>query len=193
MNGFSVTKTIQRGLEALAAISLLLMMLITFVDVTGRYFFNAPVMGSTELIEVLLAVMVFMAFPLVSWNEENICVDLLDNYFPTKWIGLRQVAINLICSCSLVLVAMMNWKLAGRSLDYEEVSEILELPLGYVTYLISVTGFVGGVLTFANALIYGKKIFVKTETSTDSHANENADIEIQSEADLVTHVTNKEA
>jgi TRAP-type C4-dicarboxylate transport system permease small subunit len=162
MNCFSLTKTIQRGLETLAAISLLLMMLITFVDVAGRYFFNAPVMGSTELIEVLLAVMVFMAFPLVSWNEENICVDLLDNFFPSKWISLRQVVINLICSCSLILVAVMNWKLAGRSMDYEEVSEILELPLGYVTYLISVTGFAGGVLTFANALVYGKTIFTKT-------------------------------
>ncbi|AYV24807.1 MULTISPECIES: TRAP transporter small permease [Vibrio] len=159
MNGFSIAKTIQRGLEALAAISLLLMMLITFVDVTGRYFFNAPVMGSTELIEVLLAVMVFMAFPLVSWNEENICVDLLDNYFPEKWIGLRQVVINLICSCSLILVAMMNWKLAGRSLDYEEVTEILEMPLGYVTYLISITGFVGGALTGLNALLYAKGLF----------------------------------
>ncbi|MGV2986139.1 TRAP transporter small permease [Vibrio sp. E150_011] len=166
MNGFSLSKAIQRGLEALAAISLLLMMLITFVDVAGRYFFNMPVMGSTELIEILLAVMVFMAFPLVSWNEENICVDLLDNYFPKKWVSFRQVVINLICSFSLILVAMMNWKLAGRSLDYEEVTEILELPLGYVTYLISITGFVGGALTFINALVYGKNLFRnKAETN----------------------------
>ncbi len=162
MNGFSISKAIRRGLEALAAISLLGMMLITFVDVTGRFFFNSPILGATELIEVLLAVMVFMAFPLVSWKEENICVDLLDNYFPERWIGLRQVVINAICCCSLILVAMMNWKLAGRSLDYEEVTEILELPLGYVTYLISITGFVGGALTGLNALIYAKGLFTKS-------------------------------
>ncbi|GAL17238.1 TRAP dicarboxylate transporter DctQ subunit unknown substrate 3 [Vibrio maritimus] len=102
-----------------------------------------------------------MAFPLVSWNEENICVDLLDNYFPEKWIGVRQIVINLICSCSLILVAMMNWKLAGRSLEYEEVTEILEMPLGYVTYLISITGFVGGALTGFNALVYAKGLFSK--------------------------------
>lgn len=162
MNGFSLSKAIRRGLEALAAISLLGMMLITFVDVAGRYFFNSPILGATELIEVLLAVMVFMAFPLVSWKEENICVDLLDDYFPEKWIGLRQVIINLICCCSLILVAMTNWKLAGRSLDYEEVTEILEMPLGYVTYLISITGFVGGALTGFNALIYAKGLFSKT-------------------------------
>jgi TRAP-type C4-dicarboxylate transport system permease small subunit len=159
MNGFSLAKTIRRGLETLAAISLLLMMLITFVDVTGRYFFNHPIMGSTELIEILLAVMVFMAFPLVSWQEENICVDLLDNYFPEKWVNIRQIVINLICSGSLILVALMNWKLAGRSLEYEEVTEILEMPLGYVTYLISVTGFIGGLLTLLNAIVYAKSCF----------------------------------
>ncbi|MDG3087836.1 TRAP transporter small permease [Vibrio hannami] len=159
----NVSVAVKRGLETLAAISLFLMMAITFVDVFGRYFFNSPIDGSTEMIEVLLAVMVFMAFPLVSWKEENICVDLLDAYFPDKWIDLRQAVINLICSVSLVLVALTNWKLAGRSLEYEEVSEILEIPLGYVTYLISITGFVGGVLTLLNAVIYVSKMsFFKT-------------------------------
>ncbi len=57
---------------------------------------------------------------------------------------------------------MMNWKLAGRSLDYEEVTEILEMPLGYVTYLISITGFVGGALTGLNALVYAKGLFSKS-------------------------------
>ncbi len=160
-----LSQAIRRGLEALAALSLMLMMVITFVDVVGRFFFSSPLIGSTEMIEVLLAVMVFMAFPLVSWQEENICVDLLDNVFPKRWVGLRQVVINLICSCSLVLVAMMNWKLAGRSMEYEEVTEILELPLGYVTYLISITGFVGGFLTFFNALVYGKTLFSPSSTA----------------------------
>jgi len=164
MSNFRISKAIQRGLESLAALSLFLMMMITFFDVTSRYFFNMPIMGSTELIKILLAVMVFMAFPLVSWHEENICVDLLDNYFPKKWLNLRQIVINLICSFSLVLVAMTNWKLAGRSLDYGEITMILGLPLGYVTYLISITGFFGGLLTFFNALIYGKKMFSKTNS-----------------------------
>jgi TRAP-type C4-dicarboxylate transport system permease small subunit len=111
--------------------------------------------------------MVFMAFPLVSWQEENICVDLLDNYFPSKWISLRQIIINLICACSLILVAATNWKLAGRSLEYEEVTEILELPLGYVTYLISITGFVGGALTLFNAVYYTKQMLFGKSSESD--------------------------
>ncbi|MGF1681345.1 TRAP transporter small permease [Photobacterium minamisatsumaniensis] len=153
-----ISTGIKRGLEALAALSLMLMMIITFIDVFGRYFFDMPINGATELIEVLLAVMVFMAFPLVSWSEEHISVDLLDNYFPKRWVNIRQVVINLVCSSALILVAMTNWKLAGRSLEYEEVSEILEIPTGYVTYLIAITGAVGGFLTLANAMVYAKKM-----------------------------------
>ncbi|EEY38624.1 TRAP transporter small permease [Vibrio mimicus] len=160
MSGFRFSKAIERGLGSLAALSLFLMMVVTFIDVISRNILNAPILGATEMIEVLLAIMVFMAFPLVSWQEENICVDLLDNYFPNKWIGLRQIIINLICACSLILVAITNWKLAERSLEYEEVTEILELPLGYVTYLISITGFIGGALTLFNAIRYAKEMFI---------------------------------
>lgn len=159
MSGFRFSKAIERGLGSLAALSLFLMMVVTFIDVMSRNMLNAPILGATEMIEVLLAIMVFMAFPLVSWQEENICVDLLDNYFPNKWIGLRQIIINLICACSLILVAITNWKLAERSLEYE-VTEILELPLGYVTYLISITGFIGGALTLFNAIRYAKEMFI---------------------------------
>jgi TRAP-type C4-dicarboxylate transport system permease small subunit len=169
----NVSVAVTRGLETLAALSLFMMMAITFIDVFGRYFFNAPIDGSTEMIEVLLAVMVFMAFPLVSWKEENICVDLLDAYFPDKWIDLRQAVINIICSASLILVAFTNWKLAGRSLEYEEVSEILEIPLGYVTYLISVTGFVGGLLTLINAVLYVAKMPLFRQVSNKPAANAN--------------------
>lgn len=166
MSGLSFPKAIERGLGSLAALSLFLMMLVTFVDVMSRNLLNAPILGSTEMVEVLLAIMVFMAFPLVSWQEENICVDLLDNYFPSRWISVRQIIINLICACSLILVAATNWKLAGRSLEYEEVTEILELPLGYVTYLISVTGFIGGALTLFNAGFYARQMLVGGNTGS---------------------------
>lgn len=174
MAGFSFSKAIERGLGSLAALSLFLMMLITFVDVVARNLLNAPILGSTEMVEVLLAIMVFMAFPLVSWQEENICVDLLDNYFPSKWVCIRQIIINLICACSLILVATTNWKLAGRSLDYEEVTEILALPLGYITYLISVTGFIGGALTLFNAARYTKQTFFgrSSESNVDIKGKE---------------------
>lgn len=58
MSGFSLSKAIERGLGSLAALSLFLMMVVTFVDVMSRNLLNAPILGSTEMVEVLLAIMV---------------------------------------------------------------------------------------------------------------------------------------
>jgi hypothetical protein len=52
-------------------------------------------------------------------------------------------------------------------LEYEEVSEILEMPLGYVTYLISTTGFIGGLLTLFNAFYYTKQMFSNKPSESD--------------------------
>ncbi|GAA3540553.1 TRAP transporter small permease [Zobellella aerophila] len=146
--------TIEHSLTFIAGSSLFAMMLLTFADVVGRNLFNHPIVGAIELLQVLLALMLFSAFPLVTWKEEHICVDLLDSRFPARWVNLRQLAINLLCAVALGLVAMRNWELAGRSLDYQEMTDMLGIPLGYVTYFIAVMGGLAALLTLGNGILY---------------------------------------
>ena len=54
-------------LELLASVVLFLLMLITCIDVVGRYLFASPLPGATELTEVGLAIMVFAAIPVITW------------------------------------------------------------------------------------------------------------------------------
>ena len=42
------------------------MMMITAVDVAGRYLFNKPLAGGFELTEMLLAALIYCGLPLVS-------------------------------------------------------------------------------------------------------------------------------
>ena len=69
------------ALGGLMAIALVAMMLLTVVDVVGRYVFNHPVPGSSEIIEYLLATLVFGTLPIASAYEEHIVVDILDFLF----------------------------------------------------------------------------------------------------------------
>lgn len=73
---------LQRILGGLAATFLLVLMLITLVDVVGRYGFNSPVNGSFEITELLLAAIIFSALPLVVAKDQNITVDLIDAFVP---------------------------------------------------------------------------------------------------------------
>jgi TRAP-type C4-dicarboxylate transport system permease small subunit len=68
-----------RPLAWLGAALVFAMMALTFVDVVGRYFLNAPVSGSAEATELMLAVIVFAGLPLAAAAREHIQIDLLEH------------------------------------------------------------------------------------------------------------------
>ena len=71
-------KHLEKLVERIAAFALLLMMVVVLIDVIGRGLFNAPLASGTELTEILMAVMAFLAFPLLAYRQRDITVDLLD-------------------------------------------------------------------------------------------------------------------
>lgn len=134
------------ALEALAGVTLFAMMLLTTADVCGRYLFNAPILGSVELTQIMLAMVVFLTFPTVTWREEHIAVDLLDGLFPRSMVWIRQLVINLICCVALLIMARRIWHLAERSLSWGDATEFLRLPIGYLISLMAVIAAVSGAL-----------------------------------------------
>ena len=73
-----VTKTLEKLLGVISAAVLFLMMIITTVDVFGRYVLNKPLPGGFEMTEMALAVLIYAALPLVSIRREHIVIDTLD-------------------------------------------------------------------------------------------------------------------
>ena len=62
------------ALGLIAATELFCLMLLTCVDVIGRYFFSSPVAGGFEITEMLLAGLIFSALPLVTLRGEHVTV-----------------------------------------------------------------------------------------------------------------------
>ena len=125
-------------LHGVAAFTLLALMLITCVDVFGRYLFNNPLTGSTELTEIAVGIVIFSVFPIVSWRNEHVVVDILDGYFSPKIHMIRTIFINLLISIALVYLAQRIWVLGQRSIGYGEVTEYLAIPLGWMMIFIAV-------------------------------------------------------
>ena len=65
IGGSSISKVLISILEVITAILLFSMMILTFIDVIGRYLFNAPVYGAAEIIQILLIGVIFSAMPIV--------------------------------------------------------------------------------------------------------------------------------
>lgn len=109
-----IFKIIERVLAVLAGVALFIMMVLTFVDVIGRYGFNKSIFGSSEMIEVLMVVVIFAGVAFVTASDQHIKVDLfapvIERYAPNaqRWV---------VHVFSLVIYAGLTYELGHHMLD----------------------------------------------------------------------------
>lgn len=153
----SVLASVFNGVAALALFGL---MLITCVDVFGRYLFNSPLTGSTELTEIGLGIVVFAIVPLVTWREEHVVVDLLDPLFSARIAKLRSVLLQVIAAVAFGYIGYRIYILAERSASYGEMTEYLHIPISAMIYFIAIMCWITAVTT----VTYGVMRLFKSPT-----------------------------
>jgi TRAP-type C4-dicarboxylate transport system permease small subunit len=117
-----------------AAAVLAALMLLTCVDVAGRYLFNSPVYGAFELTEMMLAALIFAALPLVSLRNDHVTVDLFDPVTPDGLLRVQHVA---ACAIGATCTAYLAWRLwirAGNLLAAGETTAQLKLTIAWLAY-----------------------------------------------------------
>lgn len=127
-----------RLLQLVAALLLLVMMAVTFVDVIGRYVFNRPLPGAFELTEVLLALVIFVGLPIVTARREHVTVDLLTGRLPGP---ARRGLARLSLAVTAAVLALLTWRLALLGRDYSSYGDAtvyLGIPLGPVALVMAV-------------------------------------------------------
>lgn len=121
----------------IAALILLLLVALTCIDVVGRYFFNSPLVGAVELVEICMGAITFFSFPLMFMRNDHITVDLIP-HFNRGYLGWLT---SLLFMAVTVYVA---YKLGDRVFDYAvraledgDVTEYLLIPrypiVGFIT------------------------------------------------------------
>ncbi len=143
----------QRLCDFVVAALLFAMMLVTFADVLGRYVVSRPVPGSTEIIQYLLVLTVFLALPIVTWCDEHISISLLEGAFGELFNRLRQTAVRVLSGTVMLVVAWQMWGHAGMLARNRDVIGYLELPVAPGAYAVSVLAAVTGVTFLATAVL----------------------------------------
>jgi len=77
-----VVENINQALGAAAVIFILVMMVSITADVGGRYLFNTPILGTTELNRTLLVYAVCFALGYTEFRKRHIRVELVLNRLP---------------------------------------------------------------------------------------------------------------
>ncbi len=158
-------------LQAIAALTLFALMMITCVDVIGRYVFNSPLTGATELTEMAVGIVVFSVVPIISSRNDHIVVDLLDPLFPPLAQFIRTIIINILICIALVYLGQRINLLAERSLSYGEVSEYLAIPSGWMMYFIGYAAWVTGLMVVTLGIYRAFLEFKQAKTTQDRKAS----------------------
>jgi len=134
-----------RFLTRVAAVFLLAMMMINVVDVGLRSTINAPIFGTYEIVEFMLAAVAFLAIPEAFLRDQHITIELIDQVVPPRVVDALRAFGTL---AALVFVGLLAWHMIQPARDYIEFNEItmdLQLPLIWKAALI-ITGVAAAIV-----------------------------------------------
>ena len=127
----------REGLSTFAATVLAAIMMVSVVDVLGRYLANRPLPGSSEITEILMAVLIYAGLPVVSQRNAHITVDLLDAMTPPRIAAIRNVVVGILCAIILAVIAWRLWAYADQ-MGRRDVTEYLKIPQAPIARFLSV-------------------------------------------------------
>jgi TRAP-type C4-dicarboxylate transport system permease small subunit len=125
-------------LGSVVAADLFAMMVLTFLDVSGRKLFTSPIYGAYEVTEFMMGVLIFCALPLVTAREGHVTIDIMDHFVPRGAMKGQRIFISLLSAAVLGVIAWRLWVLSVSHLETTEVTMTLHIPHGPFTRAFSI-------------------------------------------------------
>ena len=118
------------GWWALAGGALLTaVVLLTAASAVSNIFFNAPISGDFEAVEITVAIAVFCFLPHCQLTGANVCADIFTARLSARaQAGLALLESAVVCA----FAALLLWRMSVGMLDYRydgEITHILAFPV----------------------------------------------------------------
>ncbi len=114
------------------------MMMLTVVDVVGRYLFSSPLRWAFELTEISLAMLIFFGMPAISLQGSHIVTDLIDPLLSERKRMILMRVVDALCGLALAGLALLLWRRAGSMVDSNDKTPVAGIELGPLVYLIAI-------------------------------------------------------
>jgi TRAP-type C4-dicarboxylate transport system permease small subunit len=140
-----------------------LFMILVVCDVTGRYIFSKPIIGTYEVGEVVLAFILCMGLASVQLRNEHINVTVLLDRISLKWRAWLEI---LIIAIGFFLVFLITWKTVPFVVHSFEIKEKGQ-EIGILSYIPKLGILVGFALLCIQFLIdIIRKVYAKVHATT---------------------------
>lgn len=127
-------------LRIVAGTILFMMMGLTVVDVVMRYWFNSSIAGAFEITELLLVILIFAGFPLVSKGDQHVSVDVLERLFSDRIKWILVIVKQAVATAVLGTMSWLLWDRVNLVLDYNDVTAVLHISiLPFVCFMFALT------------------------------------------------------
>jgi TRAP-type C4-dicarboxylate transport system permease small subunit len=109
--------------------SVVCLALLTGTDVVGRYFFNRPVRGTIDLIEILMGVLFASGIAVTTALDDHITVDSLYDLLPSLGQLILRVLGGSICTFIFFILVWQGYQGGMLAAKSGKVSPTLDIPL----------------------------------------------------------------
>jgi TRAP-type C4-dicarboxylate transport system permease small subunit len=144
-----------RYLGIIAIVVLVAMMLFTVANVILRAFFNSPIPGDVELIEVAMVCTGFLGLAWCAIQEKHIKVDLLVQFFPKKAQGIIDAIGHIGALGVSIIIAWQSINEGYANKELEAATASLQIPI-FPFYWVTSVGY--GLLSLALLVLLFKAV-----------------------------------
>lgn len=151
-------------LQSVVAMSLGGMTIITVIDVVGRYFLSAPLTGAGETIEIMLALMITAAVPVISRRNRHISISLIDGLMSASVLTWWKRGVSFLSMIACALIAWGVLQQADQLLLTREHTQVLSLPIWPTAIVVALFWVIA-------AIAYALNVW-RAAPSGDAHAHQ---------------------
>lgn len=120
---------LSRFMLFIGQVVLVFMVLLTVADVFLRYVFNRPILGSYELTEFMMAILVFSTIGYTMAVKGHVVVDLVFTKLPQRTRDILECITSFIAFLLFAIVAWRNALQAGTAWQRNDVTAELFIPI----------------------------------------------------------------
>lgn len=166
MHLLKVMSFVERILLLFAALILVAMAVITFVDVTGRYLFNAPVQGAFELIGMGMALLIFAALPEVTARGAHVAVSLV-GFLSQRIQTVLRVIMAALISGAFCILAWRLFEHAKRMADFGDYAMFTGIPYAPIAFFMALCAGVAGVFRAVRLGLDPQELLTETKDASE--------------------------
>jgi len=137
---YSLLRVVSNWMNAISAVTLTFMMLLTVADVLLRSLAR-PILGTYEVASILLAVVIGFSIPKVSMDNGHVFMEFLIERLSWRNKALMFTFTRILCIALFFLIGYNLFSVANEFRVSGEVSPTIQLPFYPVAYGVGVCCF----------------------------------------------------